>query len=146
MLPSIFGEDLFDDMFDMDAMFGRKNPLYGKHAKNLMKTDIRETDKTYELDIDLPGFKKDEIQVELENGYLTIRAEKGLNKDEQDKKGRYIRQERYAGSCSRTFYVGEAVEPEDVSAKFENGILQLHILKKEAKKVEKKDNRIAIEG
>ena len=111
-----------------------------------MKTDIRETDKTYELDIDLPGFKKDEIQVELENGYLTIRAEKGLNKDEQDKKGRYIRQERYAGSCSRTFYVGEAVEPEDVSAKFENGILQLHILKKEAKKVEKKDNRIAIEG
>ena len=116
MLPSFFGEDLFDDMFDMDAMFGRKNPLYGKNAKNLMKTDIRETDKTYELDIDLPGFKKDEIQVELENGYLTIRAEKGLNKDEQDKKGRYIRQERYAGAMSRSFYVGTAVTFEDMGA------------------------------
>ena len=135
MLPSIFGEDLFDDMFDMDAMFGRKNPLYGKHAKNLMKTDIRETDKTYELDIDLPGFKKDEIQVELENGYLTIRAEKGLNKDEQDKKGRYIRQERYAGAMSRSFYVGTAVTVEDMGAKFENGILQLSIPKKEHKQL-----------
>ena len=72
MLPSIFGEDLFDDMFDMDAMFGRKNPLYGKNAKNLMKTDIRETAKTYELDVDLPGFKKDEIQVELENGHQVL--------------------------------------------------------------------------
>ena len=135
MLPSIFGEDLFDDMFDMDAMFGRKNPLYGKHAKNLMKTDIRETDKTYELDIDLPGFKKDEIQVELENGYLTIRAEKGLNKDEQDKKGRYIRQERYAGSMSRSFYVGEGVRPEDVKGKFESGILQISLPKAEQKKL-----------
>ena len=136
MLPSIFAEDLFDDMFDMDAMFGRKNPLYGKHAKNLMKTDIRETEKTYELDIDLPGFKKDEIQVELENGYLTIRAEKGLDKDEKDKKGRYIRQERYAGAMSRSFYVGTAVTVEDMGAKFENGILQLTVPKKEAKQVE----------
>ena len=107
MLPSIFGENLFDDMFDMDAMFGRHNPLYGKHAKNLMKTDIRETDDAYQLDVDLPGFKKDEIHVELENGYLTISAEKGLDKDESDKEGRYIRQERYAGAMSRSFYVGE---------------------------------------
>ena len=112
-----------------------------------MKTDIKEKDNGYEFEIDLPGFAKDEVKVSLENGYMTIEAAKGLDKDETDKKtGKYIRQERYAGSCSRTFYVGEAVEPEDVSAKFENGILQLHILKKEAKKVEKKDNRIAIEG
>ena len=78
MLPSIFGEDLFDDMFDMDAMFGRKNPLYGKHAKNLMKTDVRETKNSYEVDVDLPGFKKDEIKLEFDNGYLTISAAKGL--------------------------------------------------------------------
>lgn len=144
MLPSIFGEDLFDDMFDMDAMFGRKNPLYGKHAKNLMKTDIRETEKTYELDIDLPGFKKDEIQVELENGYLTIRAEKGLDKDEKDKKGRYIRQERYAGAMSRSFYVGEGVTVDDMKAKFEDGILQISVPKTTVEALPKK-NILAIE-
>lgn len=153
LLPRIWDEDLFENMDnwmswpDESEFFGKKNPLYGKHAKNLMKTDVRETEDAYEVDIDLPGFKKDEVTITVENGYLNISAVKGLDKDETDKKtGKYIRQERYAGSCSRTFYVGEAVEPEDVSAKFENGILQLHILKKEAKKVEKKDNRIAIEG
>ena len=149
MLPSIFGESMFDDMFDrafdMDAMFGGKNPLYGKHAKNLMKTDIRETDKTYELDIDLPGFKKDEIQVELENGYLTIRAEKGLNKDEQDKKGRYIRQERYAGAMQRSFYIGDTVTEADVKAKFEDGVLNICVPKAEPKKLEN-HKYIAIEG
>ena len=136
MLPSIFGENLFDDFFSdpfgMMVPQGR-DPLYGKHAKNLMKTDVRETESTYELDVDLPGFTKDEVNVELKNGYLTIQAAKGLDKDQSDKKGKYIRQERYAGTCSRTFYVGEGVEPEDVTAKFENGILQLSI-PKEAKK------------
>ena len=153
LLPRIWDEDLFENMDnwmswpDESEFFGKKNPLYGKHAKNLMKTDVRETEDAYEVDIDLPGFRKDEVTITVENGYLNISAAKGLDKDETDKKtGKYIRQERYAGSCSRTFYVGEAVEPEDVSAKFENGILQLHILKKEAMKVEKKDNRIAIEG
>ena len=175
LLPRIWDEDLFENMDnwmswpDESEFFGKKNPLYGKHAKNLMKTDVRETED------DLPGFKKDEVTITVENGYLNISAAKGLDKDETDKKtGKYIRQERYAGSCSRTFYVGETVEPEDVSAKFENGILQLHILgdqidilaevhekeeyeindnliikplpEEEAKKVEKKDNRIAIEG
>ena len=139
MLPSIFGENLFDDMFEdtfsMVPMFGRHNPLYGKHAKNLMKTDVRETDNTYELDIDLPGFKKDEIQINLENGYLTISAAKGLDKDEKDKKGHYIRRERYAGQCSRSFYVGNGVEPNDVHAKFEDGILKLSMPKKELKKL-----------
>ena len=143
MMPSIFAEDLFDNMFDMDAMFGRKNPLYGKHAKNLMKTDIRVTDKTYELDIDLPGFKKDEIQVELENGYLTIRAEKGLDKDEQDQKGRYIRQERFAGACTRSFYVGD-LQPEDVKAQYESGVLSLTIQKGAPRQLLSK-TRIAIE-
>ena len=146
MLPSIFGENLFDDFFgDPFGMMmpqGR-DPLYGKHAKNLMKTDVREMDGSYELDVDLPGFKKDEVHVDLKNGYLTISAEKGLDKDESDKKGKYIRQERYAGACSRTFYVGEGVEPEDVTAKFENGILQLSI-PKEAKKQLPKNTSVTI--
>ena len=148
MLPSIFGENLFDDMsdraFDMDAMFGGKNPLYGKHAKNLMKTDIRETDNSYELDVDLPGFQKDEVQVELEDGYLTIRAEKGLHKDEKDDQGRYIRQERYAGAMSRSFYVGEGVTVDDMKAKFEDGILQISVPKTTVEALPKK-NILAIE-
>ena len=147
MMPSIVGENLFDDFFgDPFAMMvpqGR-DPLYGKRAKNLMKTDVRETEDTYELDIDLPGFKKDEVSIELKNGYLTISAAKGLDKDETDKKGKYIRQERYAGACSRSFYVGEGLEPEDVSAKFENGILQIS-MPKAAKKQLPKTTAIAIE-
>ena len=141
MLPSIFGEDLFDDFFNdpfgmMNVSEGR-SPLYGKHAKNLMKTDIREKEDGYELAVDLPGFKKDEISIDLSNGYLTIQASKGLDKEQSDKKGKYIRQERYAGACSRTFYVGEDVEPEDVTAKFENGILQLSIPKAAKKQLPK---------
>ncbi|MDN0044151.1 Hsp20/alpha crystallin family protein [Mediterraneibacter glycyrrhizinilyticus] len=149
LMPSIFGENLFDDDW-MDFPFerdfwGRKNPLYGKNAKNIMKTDIKEHDGGYELDIDLPGFKKDEITIDLDNGYLTISAAKGLDKDEQDKKGKYIRRERYAGAVQRSFYVGDAVTEEDVKAKFEDGILRLNIPKKDAKAVETKKT-IAIEG
>ena len=149
LMPSIFGENLFDDdwmdfAFDRD-FWGRKNPLYGKNAKNIMKTDIREHDEGYELDVDLPGFKKDEISVELDDGYLTISAAKGLDKDEQDKKGKYIRRERYAGAMQRSFYVGDAVTQEDIKAKFEDGILKLSIPKKDAKAVETKKT-IAIEG
>ncbi len=140
MLPSIFGENLFDDMFDMDAMFNnRHSELFGKHAKNLMKTDIRETENTYELDIDLPGFKKDDVQIELQNGYLTISAAKGVDKDEQDKKGRYIRQERYAGAMSRSFYVGENVTIEDMHARFESGILQISVPKNVQKQLPKRN-------
>ncbi|HIR84323.1 MAG TPA: Hsp20/alpha crystallin family protein [Candidatus Galloscillospira excrementavium] len=138
MLPSMFGENLFDDFFDDDFMrfpvWSGRSPLYGKHAKNLMKTDVRETENAYEVDIDLPGFKKDEISVELKDGYLTIRAAKGLDKDEKDKKGRYIRQERYAGACSRSFYVGD-VESKDISAKYEDGILKLTLPKVEKKEL-----------
>ena len=126
MLPSIFGENLFDDFFgDPFGMMPRgRDPLYGKHAKNLMRTDVRETEDTYELDVDLPGFKKDEVTLELKDGVLTIQAVKGLDKDETDKKGKYIRQERYAGACSRSFYVGD-VKKEDIHAKFEDGILHI---------------------
>ena len=150
MMPSIFGENLFDDdwmnfPFEQD-FWGKKNPLYGKHAKNMMKTDVRETDDAYEVDIDLPGFKKDEVTAELNDGYITISAAKGLDKDEKDKKtGKYIRKERYAGSMSRSFYVGEGITQDEISAKYENGILQLKIPKKTDKAVAGK-NYIAIEG
>ena len=146
-MPSIFGESLFDNMFPFDEKFftEKKDPLYGKNVSRLMKTDVRETEKTYELDIDLPGFKKDEIQLELKDGYLTVSAEKGLDKDEEDKKGKYIRKERYAGAMQRSFYVGENLTQEDIKAKYENGILRLSVPKKEAKPVETKKT-IAIEG
>ena len=148
MLPTIFGENLFDDFMD-DAFernfFGGRNPLYGKHSKNLMKTDVKETEKGYELDIDLPGFKKDEISAHLEDGYLTVSAAKGVDKDEKDNEGRYIRRERYSGSMTRSFYVGNAVTEEDIKAKYEDGILSLSIPKKDPKAVEAK-KYIAIEG
>ena len=133
MLPSIFGENLFDDFFadPFGLMSANRTDeaLYGKHARNMMKTDVRELDGSYELDIDLPGFKKDEISVDLKNGYLTIGATKGVDKDEKDKNGKYIRRERYAGVCSRSFYVGNVVRPEDISAKYEDGILKLSVPK-----------------
>ena len=148
MLPSIFGEDLFDEMMDFpfeDDFFGKRNPLYGKKAKNMMKTDVKEHETGYEVDIDLPGFKKDELNLDLTDGYLTISASKGLDKDEEDKKGKYIRKERYAGSMSRSFYVGDGITEDDIKAKYENGILKLSIPKKEAMAVEQKKH-IAIEG
>ena len=149
LMPSIFVENLFDDWMDFpftNNFFSVKNPLYGKHAKNMMKTDVRETDNSYELDVDLPGFKKDEIKAQLENGYLTISAAKGLDKDQKDKDGKYIRQERYAGAMSRSFYVGDDVTHEDVKAKFEDGILKLSIPKKDTKAAVENKKQIAIEG
>ena len=148
MMPSIFGENLFDNWMDFpfeDEFFGKKNPLYGNHEKNLMKTDVRETKDGYEVDVDLPGFKKDNISAQLQEGYLTISASKGLDKDEQEKDGTYIRKERYSGSMSRSFYVGEGVTQDDVHAKFEDGILRLSLPKKDVKSLPK-DNYIAIEG
>ena len=148
MLPSIFGENLFDEFFDDDFMrfpaWSGRNPLYGKHAKNLMKTDVKELDHSYEVDIDLPGFKKDEVNVEYRDGYLTISAAKGLDKDEQDKQGRYIRQERCTGQCSRSFYVGDGLEAKDVSAKFEDGILRVSLPKEAPKQLPSKSS-IAID-
>ena len=145
LMPSIFGENLFNDDW-MDFGFPEVDKaLYGKHANNVMKTDVKETDTGYEVDIDLPGFKRDGINAQLDNGYLTISAAKGLDKDEKDKKGKYIRKERYAGAMSRSFYVGEGVTQEDIKAKYEDGILRLSVPKKEAKAVENK-KYIAIEG
>ncbi len=144
LMTSIFGEILFDDWMDFSFPDIDK-ALYGKHAKNEMKTDVRETEDGYELDIDLPGFKKDEVTAQLDNGYLTIQASKGLDKEQKDKKGKYIRKERYAGSMSRSFYVGDAITEEDVHAKYEDGILKLSVPKKEAKAVEQ-TKHIAIEG
>ncbi len=148
MLPTIFDRDLFDDMFDdlyaMRPMWDANSQLYGKHARNLMKSDIRETADAYELDIDLPGFKREEIELKLQNGYLTVQAAKGLDKDEKDDQGRYIRRERYTGSCSRSFYVGEQLKAEDIAAKFEDGILKIH-LPKAAPRLPEQAGRIAIE-
>ena len=137
MLPAVFGENLFDDFFDdafLAPVFHTRNPLYGKNAAHIMKTDIREKDGSYELDVDLPGFKKDEVQLNLENGYLTISAEKSLNRDEKEEgkekdEGRYLRRERYAGRCSRSFYVGDALQPSDISSSFEDGILRISMPK-----------------
>lgn len=148
MLPTIFGRDLFDDMFD--DLYGVRSAwdpavqLYGKHARNLMKADVRETADAYELDIDLPGFKREEIELKLQNGYMTVQASKGLDKDNKDDQGRYIRRERYTGSCSRSFYVGEQLKAEDIAAKFEDGILKIH-LPKEAPRLPEQTGRIAIE-
>ena len=148
MMPSIFGENLFDDFmndFSFPTFPNVDKELYGKHAKNLMKTDVKETEKGYEVDMDLPGFKKDEIQIQLENGYVTVSAAKGLDKDEKDKEGKYIRRERYAGNVSRSFYVGNNVQREDIHPKFENGILSFTV-PKEQKTVENNSHYIAIEG
>ena len=142
MLPSIFGENLFDDSLSDFFGFGRmmpqvSNELYGKHAKNLMKTDVRELDGSYELDLDLPGFKKDEVTVDLQDGYLTISAAKALDKDESDQKGKFLRQERYTGSMSRSFYVGDDVESTDICAKYEDGILKISVPKTAHKELPK---------
>jgi len=144
LMPSIFGENLFDDWMNFSFPDIDKN-LYGKHEKNMMKTDVKELENGYEIAVDLPGFKKDEISVQLNNGYLTIQASKGLDKDETDKNGRYIRRERYAGSMSRSFYVGSHVTEQDIHAKYESGILTLDVPKDDQKAVER-NHYISIEG
>ena len=148
-LPAVFGENLMDVFNDFSQSFlsGWDNPervLYGKNASRMMKTDVKETDAGYELAVDLPGFKKEEIKLELENGTLTISTEKSLE-NKEEKKGRVLRQERYAGTMSRSFYVGEHVTEEDIKARYENGVLSLNIPKKEAPKAPEKKT-ICIEG
>ena len=146
MMPSIFGENLFDDFWD-----GFTKPFAGfgglTNQTTAMKTDVKETDTEYELIVDLPGFKKEDVKVALDNGYLTISAEKGLDKDEQEKKtGKYIRRERYAGACARSFYVGDDIAQDEIKGSFKHGILRLTIPKKEAKPAVEKTNYITIEG
>ena len=153
MMPRIFGENLFDDFMndfafpDFTDSANIEKALYGKHAKNLMKTDVKDTENGYEVDIDLPGFKKDEVQVELRDGYLVVSAEKGLDEDEKDKKsGKYLRRERYAGSCQRSYYVGKDTTEDDIKAHFEHGMLTVTVAKKEAKPAVEEKKHIAIEG
>ncbi|WP_097002598.1 Hsp20/alpha crystallin family protein [Lacrimispora amygdalina] len=139
MMPSIFGENLLSDW--MDFPFDRS--FFG--TKETMKTDVREVDNGYELDIDLPGFEKEDIKARLSEGYLTITAAKAENKEEKDQNGRYIRRERYSGSMSRSFYVGNGLKEEDIHAKFENGILKLSVPKNKKNEIEQ-NNYISIEG
>ena len=148
-LPAVFGENLMDVFDDFDRNFFRgmtrpEHVLYGKNAQHMMKTDVKETEAGYEVDVDLPGFKKEEIKLELENGTLTISTEKSLE-NKEEKHGKVLRQERYAGTMSRSFYVGEHVTEEDIKAKYENGVLSLSIPKKEAPKAPEKKT-ICIEG
>ncbi|MBR3015477.1 MAG: Hsp20/alpha crystallin family protein [Clostridia bacterium] len=149
-LPTVFGENLMDVFDDFDRAFFRGFPqtdrmLYGKNASRMMKTDVKETEEGYELDVELPGFKKDEIKLELNNGYLTISTEKSLDKEEKTKQGKVLRQERYSGAMQRSFYVGGNLSEEDVKAKYENGVLSLTVPKKEARKIPEK-KQILIEG
>ena len=146
MLPTVFGENLFDDFFDDSfGMMNARNPLYGKHARNLMKTDIRETDTNYELAIDLPGFKKENVHAELQDGYLTVSANTETETEDKDEQGTYLRKERFTGSCSRSFYVGDDISEDDISAKFENGILKVTVPKKQLPAPEETKKVIGIE-
>ena len=149
LLPAVFGENLMDMFNDFDRDFFRgftrpEHMLYGKNAQRIMKTDVKETDDGYQMDVDLPGFTKDEIHLDLENGYLTISTEKSLE-NKEEKQGRVLRQERYAGTMSRSFYVGDGITEEDIRAKYENGVLTISLPKKEARKVPEKKT-ILIEG
>ena len=143
LMPSIFGETLLDDFFGFPKeRYVRNN----SSANGLMQTDIAQNDENYFLTMNLPGFKKENVKAELKDGYLTINAETNTEKDEKNKKGTYIRKERYCGSCSRSFYVGEAVTEEDIKAKFEDGTLKITVPKKEAKPEVEQAKYIAIEG
>ena len=135
LMPSIFGENLFDDWMDFSfPSFDRD--FYGNSSRSVMKTDVKETDKGYELDIELPGYQKEDVKAQLKDGYLTVQAVKNVNNDTKNEEGAYIRRERYVGTMSRSFYVGDNVTEADIQAKFENGVLKLAVPKKEAKKVE----------
>ena len=148
LTPRIFTESLFDDLFDDYPFRSLENvdrKLYGKHAGREMLTDVKEHENNYEVEIELPGFKKEEITIELNEGYLTITASKGLDEDDKNKQGKIVRQERYAGVMQRSYYVGEQLTTEDIQAKYEDGVLKLEIPKKEEKKLPEK-HTIMIEG
>jgi HSP20 family molecular chaperone IbpA len=146
LMPSIFGENLFDDFFDGFTRPTHSVARYSSPTTSVMKTDIKETESGFELDIDLPGYTKEDVKAQLKEGYLTISAETSQDNDEKDDSGKFIRRERFYGTCSRSFYVGEDVTEEDIKAKFENGILKVSVPKKEAQPVVEEDKYIAIEG
>ena len=141
--PSIFSNNFIDNMFDDMFSFPARN---FKHADApVMKTDVKEVDGNYQLEIELPGYKKDQLKAELKDGYLTVSAEKDDTVEEKDENGKFIRRERYTGSCKRSFYVGEAIEQEDIKAAFDQGVLKL-VFPKEKEKVEPAKTYISIEG
>ena len=146
LMPSIFGESLIDSFFDDFATPAKKVMRYNTPANNIMKTDIKDTKEGYELDIELPGYNKEDVSAELKDGYMTISASTKSDEGEKDENGKYIRRERYYGSCSRSFYVGEAITQEDIKARFENGILKLFVPKKEEKPAVEEKKYITIEG
>ena len=154
LMPTVFHENLFDDFFDPfwndaaleRAMNREARGAFGKRGANMMKTDVKQTDNGYEVAVDLPGCKKEDVQMDLNDGYLTIQAVRSHSNDEKDKKGRYLRRESFSGTCARSFYVGDAVKKEDIHAKFEDGILKISVPKKEAKPQVEEKKFIAIEG
>jgi HSP20 family molecular chaperone IbpA len=146
LLPRLYNRDFFDDFFDFGwpQMPNVEKQLYGKRAGEVMKTDVKETEDSYKVAIDLPGFKKDEIEIELKDGYMTVSASKGLEKDEKNEEGKYIRRERYSGSQSRSFYVGEGIHEDDIHASFQDGILRLEVPKQEVQQLEDKRHFVQI--
>lgn len=146
LMPSIFGENLFDDFFDDFARPARNVVRYNTPSTNIMRTDIRESDMGFELDIDLPGYKKEDVKAELKDGYLTISAETKTDNDEKAENGKYIRRERYYGTCSRSFYVGKEITQEEIKARFEDGILKVSVPKKQPKPAVEESKYIQIEG
>ena len=146
LMPSIFGESLLDDFMDDFAFPYTGTRTYGKQAVNLMRTDVKDTPSAYELEIELPGVKKEDVKAELKDGYLTITASTDSKKEEKQENGSYIRRERCAGTCSRSFYVGDDMKQEDIKAKFENGVLKVTVPKKEEKPVVENNSYITIEG
>lgn len=146
LMPSIFRENLFDSLMEDFSFPGINRALYGKNANDLMKTDVQETDTDFVVDIDLPGFQKEDIRMQLSNGTLTVNASRNLKRDEKGENGNYVRRERYTGNVCRSFYVGNQVTEEDIHPRYENGILTFHIPKEQPQAVEEKEHYIAIEG
>ena len=139
--------ELMSDPFDafFDAATAPVQAMQ-KMSPSLMRTDIKETDAGFELTIDLPGFKRDDVQAELKDGYLTIAAQTQSESEDKDEKGTYVRKERFSGKCSRTFYVGDDIEEDDIRAKFEDGVLKIAVPKKQEQPKLEEKKTIAIEG
>ncbi|MBW3088391.1 Hsp20/alpha crystallin family protein [Bifidobacterium sp. 82T24] len=149
MFPALMNDTMFSDLFDDPFFEGWRsagNNAAAAMPTTMMSTDVRETDKAYDVDIDMPGFDKDDINVELNNGYLTVSAHKDEDHGDKDDAGKWLRRERYVGTCSRSFYVGEDVKESDIHASYKNGTLCLEVPKIEAKPQVEAKHQIAIEG
>ena len=156
-LPVVFHDNLFDDFFDAfnpfwdDRAFEREmdrsaRNAFGKRGANMMKTDVKQTENGYDVAVDLPGCKKEDVQLDLQDGYLTIQAVRSHSNDEKDKDGHYLRRETFSGTCSRSFYIGDSVRKEDVHARFEDGVLHISLpAPQQQPELPAHPNRIAIE-